>query len=458
MTRSLDIKIEIALDKNNVKYFPGDTIEGKIFLTSNQNCSLHEFRLNWSGRILVQPVSSNKDSRIYFDECWRLGPTLTKSKSKTSMGNSNVPLYHTDLILASNMYDPEPKLKLSKNKPIALSFSVQVPNDRPLPSCTEFNVSSNKIIYFLEAFILDQDTKFFTTRKQVSVYEAIYTRTEDKLIPIRIEETFMISTAGQERKEIAMAMRVTLPCQSCQAGVAIPVSISLWSDVEFVRRQGISINRVVADLEITSQDNQSHQKFQTVRVGLPVPKGTTPTVTFEQSQLLSISYFVRVQVLAQEGVYITPDGKASQFMVVDIPFSVGTLTTPQAGNSSSSSSSPINTPITSPVLSPVSPKTSPLSVSSPKETSSPTLSKATSSPTSPKTYIQSLPTSPNSTLLSINEPKRNSLSGIFRKSSTGSTSTQSSDKKKRFFSSLKLYSRNEKQEEEEVNELSQSES
>ena len=133
MTRSLDIKIEIALDKNNVKYFPGDTIEGKIFLTSNQNCSLHEFRLGWSGRILVQPVSTNKDARIYFDECWRLGPNLVKSKSKTPMGNSNVHLYHTELVLASNIYEPEPKLKLPKNKPIALSFSVQVPNDRPLP-------------------------------------------------------------------------------------------------------------------------------------------------------------------------------------------------------------------------------------------------------------------------------------------------------------------------------------
>lgn len=85
--------------------------------------------------------------------------------------------------------------------------------------------------------------------------------------------------------------------------------------------------------------------MQTIRVALPIPKGTTPTITLEKSGLLSIAYYVRVQVFAQEGVYTTPDGTKSQFMLVDVPFVVGTLTTPLE--------SPKSTP-TTPISSPKS--------------------------------------------------------------------------------------------------------
>ncbi|KAI8087850.1 uncharacterized protein B0P05DRAFT_584555 [Gilbertella persicaria] len=467
----LDIKIEIVLDKNNVKYYPGDSIEAKIFLTSNQNCSLHDFRLNWTGLIQVQPVQFNKENRIYFNECWKLGPTLIKSNTKTSKGNSNVPFYHTRLILSSNNYDPEPRLDLPKNKTVGLSFVVHVPNDRPLPSCTELSASPNKIMYFLEAFILDQDSKLFLTQKSVPVYEAIYTRTPDMMIPQRIEQVFMVSLFTQEKKEFASAMRVTLPCRGSQAGIAIPVSISIWNNMEFTRRQGISvslfrinqilangraytsqgekIHRVVADLDITGQDSHNNQKMQVIRVGLPIPKGTMPTITFEQSQLISVSYFIRVQIFAQEGVYTTSEGKKSQFMMVDLPFIVGTLTTPSF-TTSSSSSSPVITPLSSPGQ-------TYNSLSSVLNTHQPNMQPSFDSYSSSGKSITD-PTSPTLGSVSPESTKkspRGSISGIFRKSSTGGASVSSGQsssdnekKKKSVFSTLKLYSRSKKQTEE----------
>lgn len=244
----LDVKLEIALDGKQLKYYPGDQVEGKVFLTANQNYSLRNFRLAWTGRIQVQPIQSNKDSRIYFDECWKLGSKLTKSPSKTPKGSSNVPFYFTDLVLV-HQDGQEPKVELQKNKTLGLTFKVNVPNDRPLPSCTEAGISPNKIIYLLEAFIDDQKQRqgnanekpVFFAQKTVPVFEAIYTRTPEMTTPQRAEQVFMVSLFAEE-KEFTSAMRVTLPCRGSQPGIAIPVSISIWNNMEFTRRQGISIS------------------------------------------------------------------------------------------------------------------------------------------------------------------------------------------------------------------------
>jgi hypothetical protein len=245
MAPPLDIKLEIVFDDKQLKYYPGDQIEGKIFLTANQNYNLRNFRLAWTGRIQVQPIQSNKDTRIYFDECWKLGPKLTKSPTKASKGSNSVPFYITNLVLV-HQDNQEPKVELQKNKTLGLTFKVGVPNDRPLPSCTETGISPNKIIYLLEAFIDDQQNSdnekpVFFTQKTVPVFESIYTRTPEMTTPQRAEQVFMVSLFAEE-KEFTSAMRVTLPCRGSQPGIAIPVSISIWNNMEFTRRQGISIS------------------------------------------------------------------------------------------------------------------------------------------------------------------------------------------------------------------------
>ncbi|KAL7322180.1 hypothetical protein PS15p_211836 [Mucor circinelloides] len=494
----LDVKLEIALDGKQLKYYPGDQVEGKVFLTANQNYSLRNFRLAWTGRIQVQPIQSNKDSRIYFDECWKLGSKLTKSPSKTPKGSSNVPFYFTDLVLV-HQDGQEPKVELQKNKTLGLTFKVNVPNDRPLPSCTEAGISPNKIIYLLEAFIDDQKQRqgnanekpVFFAQKTVPVFEAIYTRTPEMTTPQRAEQVFMVSLFAEE-KEFTSAMRVTLPCRGSQPGIAIPVSISIWNNMEFTRRQGISISlfrvnhvlangraytsqgekvhRVVTDLNITSDNSSnSNQKVQTVRVGLPIPRGTMPTVSLEQSQLLSVSYFIRVQVFAQEGVYTTSEGTKSQFMTVDLPFVIGTLASPDNNTSSptlsnNNASSPTLTnrsvsPTTSPMSSPRSTYTSLSSIFTPQQQTavSPQLQSQSRQPqqssdtgstnerTTEVSDTTSISTSSNQleTSNSINR-KSKIMGNMFRKSSTGSsvstTSSEEKKKKKGVFSTLRLYS------------------
>lgn len=242
--------------------------------------------------------------------------------------------------------------------------------------------------------------------------------------------------------------------------------------------QGEKVHRVVTDLNITSDNNSgNNQKVQTVRVGLPIPRGTMPTILLEQSQLLSVSYFIRVQVFAQEGVYTTSEGTKSQFMTVDLPFVVGTLAStdsnaasPTLTNNNASSPTLTNrsvSPSTSPMSSPRSTYTSLSSIFTPQQQQqqqqrqqqnvSPQLQPqplqqqqsfdtgSTNEKTTEGSDTASISTSSNQleTSNSINR-KSKIMGNIFRKSSTGSSvstgSNEEKKKKKGVFSTLRLYS------------------
>lgn len=240
----LAVKIEVLLNDKDKKFYPGDTVRGKIFITSNQNYSLKNLRLAWTGRIHVQPLKDNKEVQKYFNECWKLGPKITKAPSKTPYGSSQISFYKGELISVTDQ-DAEPKVELSKNKPFAFAFEVHVPNDRPLPSSTIEN-TNYKIIYLLEAFIARPETHgeenpAFFGQRTVPVLEPIYTRTEEMMRPQRAEQVFTV-VPSNDAVEYKAAVRVTLPCRGCQTGVAIPISISIWNNVEFSRKQGISIS------------------------------------------------------------------------------------------------------------------------------------------------------------------------------------------------------------------------
>lgn len=240
----LDVKLEIILDHvNQQRYFPGDAVHGKVFFTANQSHTIRNFRLAWTGAIHVQPIKSNKDQSTYFDECWKLGPTVTKSPTKAQKGTSSVPCYTSELLLTATS-SVEPKVQLQKNKTVALAFTVHVPNDRPLPSHTASSgASPNKIIYMLEAFVdkpADETQKKFFAKRIVPVFETIYTRTPDMMVPQRAEQAFIVSLLSGESD--TAAMRVTLPCRGCLPGIAIPVSISIWNKSVFTRKQGMSIS------------------------------------------------------------------------------------------------------------------------------------------------------------------------------------------------------------------------
>ena len=240
----LDVKIEIRLDDEEKTYYPGDAVEGKIFITSNQSYTVSDLRLAWTGRIQVQPVQTNADNRIYFDERWKLSE-IAKAPRKTTFGKSNVTYYNTNLVLTSEGRSVEPKVELSKNKPVGFAFKVYVPNDRPLPSSTGNESPFYKIMYLLEAFLDTVATSsvkpVFFSQRSVPVLEAIYTRSEELTKPQRVEQVFTLSPSNQNN-DYMTAVQVTLPCRGCQPGIVVPVSISIWNDVEFSRKQGISIS------------------------------------------------------------------------------------------------------------------------------------------------------------------------------------------------------------------------
>jgi hypothetical protein len=143
------------------------------------------------------------------------------------------------------------------------------------------------------------------------------------------------------------ALRVTLPCLGCQAGITIPVSVSIWNNQEISRKQAIAvslirinhvyandrvymsqpekIHRVVTDLNLVKRGDA--MSVQMMYIGLPIPKHILPTITLESSPLMSVSYFVRVHVYAQNGIYqpIGKDGQLLDAMMVDLPFTIGTI-------------------------------------------------------------------------------------------------------------------------------------
>jgi hypothetical protein len=239
---SLDVKLEVILDNNEQpRYFPGDAIHGKIFVTANQSYTLRHFRLAWTGRIQVGPIQSNKYKHTYFNECWKLGPILTNSLTKDQTGSTNVPSYVTELVLAATVSE-EPIVELQKNETIALAFTVYVPNDRSLPSCTEYmDVFPDRIIYMLAAFIVNAESKQkFFGKRVVPVYEAIYTRSSDIKASQTGEQVFQMSLFS-EKRNCTSSMRVIIPCRGCLPGVEIPVYITIWDNMKFMRMRFISI-------------------------------------------------------------------------------------------------------------------------------------------------------------------------------------------------------------------------
>lgn len=234
----------------------------------------------------------------------------------------------------------------------------------------------------------------------------------------------------------------------------------------------------MTDLNITSDDANHHQKVQTVRIGLPIPKGTLPTISLEQSELLAVSYYIRVQIFAQEGVYTTAEGAKSQFMMVDLPFIVGSLSTPPTTPISSPTRSTFSDVSRQSISSPItisSPKTATSSTASSYFPASPpatnignapslltsafTTSTASTAPTSaamvsPRPSISSSTkattaaaednNSETGSIKTVDAKKGSSIGGIFRKVSSGSTSSVNSSsnvekKKKNVFSTLRFY-------------------
>lgn len=240
----LVVKLEIVLDNEQQRYFPGDAIHGKIFVTANQSHTLRHFRLAWTGRVNVEPIESNKDNYTYFNGCWKLGRTLIKSSTKAQKDRISVPCYTTELVLAITSSE-EPQVELQRNQTIALAFTLHVPDDRPLPSCTKFtNMCSDKIVYMLAAFVVNEESKQkFFAKLVVPVFEAVYTKTPDMMTSKVAEQVFRVSLFPQNFICTA-GMRMKLPYRSCLPGEDVPVSLTIWNDMEFTRMQTLSISLV----------------------------------------------------------------------------------------------------------------------------------------------------------------------------------------------------------------------
>jgi hypothetical protein len=103
------------------------------------------------------------------------------------------------------------------------------------------------------------------------------------------------------------------------------------------------VERTIATIRDANFDTEDdNQRAQAAHARILIPSYIMPTITLEQSRLLGIRYFIQVKILENDGIYTTVDGKHLQYMMVDLPFTVGTLRTP---SNSSSLSEPISVPL-----------------------------------------------------------------------------------------------------------------
>ncbi|KAI8983498.1 hypothetical protein BDB01DRAFT_850636 [Pilobolus umbonatus] len=353
--KGLSVKLEIRLDNSSPKYHPGDIIQGNIFVTPSMKYELNKLGLAWTGRIQVKASETNIETRYYFRNTYKLRLLSNKSQ-KAVVDHTNVLVYTSDFVNTTNAV-ADYHLTLSKNKTSSFAFQVAVPNDPPLPSSTE-GKTDNNILYVLEAYIKEEKDHFIN-RKTVPIYEVIESRTPFMGKPQRIDKSFTTQLVNPSRLAKSRLI-VTLPCHGCPPGTNLPISIVIRNDFPFRKRDGISVAlirideivangirykslpepivRKVEDLDILF-DKEKFLCLQTLNLKLLIPKLITPTITFEKSRLLSVSYLIRVQALAQPGVYRSSEGEENQFMRVDFPFNITTVISSHRSEGSQSYSS-----------------------------------------------------------------------------------------------------------------------
>ncbi|KAI9262702.1 hypothetical protein BY458DRAFT_515155 [Sporodiniella umbellata] len=341
MSRRFEVKVEIVLDDEK-KYFPGDRVTGKILLTSNRAHTLQKLWIAWTGRIHVQPKENEKADETYFSECWKLSPPVFKSSERLPKGGS---LYHTALepfTQQEEVYEEHPVLlELAKNKTVGFEFKLKVPA-MPLPSSIGTGFPAHRISYVLEAFTGTVDV--FYRQKLVPVYERIPVDQPEMVLPQRIERSYSVLTS--QNVNCNASMQVIVPCQGHVPGTTIPIALTIHSNVAISRKQGISVSllrthQVIVDDRTFSSFAESISRSvedlvlaeamgttQTAQVMLHIPKETVPTISIEQSRLMSVTYFIRILVYAHEGVYVSLDYQESQYLSAEIPFTIGTIKEP----------------------------------------------------------------------------------------------------------------------------------
>lgn len=187
----------------------------------------------------MQPKANEKATHKLFDECWKLCSPIFKSSAKST---KNTPLYHTAFVPFSEntderLADLPVLLELSKNKTVGFAFEVKVP-EMILPSSTGKGFAAHRIVYFLEAFTGTIDV--FYRQKVVPVYEVIDVYQPEMMIPQKIERIYSVLTA--ENQQCTSSMQVIVPCQGQLAGTTMPISMTIQSDLEITRKQGISVS------------------------------------------------------------------------------------------------------------------------------------------------------------------------------------------------------------------------
>ncbi|KAG1451260.1 hypothetical protein G6F46_010179 [Rhizopus delemar] len=467
MPQKFDIKVEIVLDDKDKKYFPGDSIQGSILLTPNQSHTLQKLWLAWTGRIQVQPKANEKATHKLFDECWKLCSPIFKSSAKST---KNTPLYHTAFVPFSEntderLADLPVLLELSKNKTVGFAFEVKVP-EMALPSSTGKGFAAHRIVYFLEAFTGTIDV--FYRQKVVPVYEVIDVYQPELMMPQKIERIYSVLT-DDGNQQCTSSMQVIVPCQGQLAGTTMPISMTIQSDLEITRKQGISvsllrthevivngrtfssfvepISRTVKDLQlITNNGNIA----QTIEIMLQIPQDTVPTISIESSKIMSVSYYIRVLVYAHSGIYVSQDYQESQFLSAELPFIIGTF--------KPDTKSPTITTTHANTLPPLSPILSAFHLSKgisgkPNDVppGSPSLKLSLSSKTNGNSSGSNVSTEDTTTIQSHesvtedqngnSKKERLSVGKMFKRSSSGRSSGEDKSNKRGVFSNLWSYRR-----------------
>ncbi|ORX44237.1 hypothetical protein DM01DRAFT_1340425 [Hesseltinella vesiculosa] len=345
VTSSSDVSLRVVLDQAG-PFFPGDTIKGKILVTSQRPFRPHNLRLIWAGGSTIQPSPAEEhENHLFFRRSFALHRDHLQCKKSgqvyTYKPNGFVENYDTTEPL---------QIQLEANpSSYAFCFEVEVPNE-DFPSCTtnEVGMFGGRISYSMEGFMdtVKDDPTPLRSFIEVNVLEYKDTMDAEFKKPYLAESVYFMWLDGTPKdrpNDYKTAIRATTNTIGIHRGGSLDLTIHIWHSTNFQRMSGVSVvllrQRLMnyrgntyaqADATVMTMranvDLRQENKFvQTLNCTLDIPENITPTIG-QNGHLLQVSYKVMIKAQLQDGTYQIPNSTHVQrFMSLEIPLTICTV-------------------------------------------------------------------------------------------------------------------------------------
>ncbi|KAI9489558.1 hypothetical protein BDB00DRAFT_608756 [Zychaea mexicana] len=252
------ITFDIQLDQRKY-YFRGDVVEGRIYLESPKPIKVKNIRVQWFGRVRVQLEPSLRDERELFRETAYLDLPETENATETARREA-LKKAATTTTAYGIMIPPSPSKGshyVEVDKLYTYPFSLVIPQNTILPSCTEVNgcfsreyefkkseTSVGGIVEYIIEACLERPTSDFAasikTQILVPVLQRIETTRPEQVVPqsVQVESQGPFS---QCRGEGTATLTASVPKEAFVRNLPVPVTIEIKHFEPFQRKQGLMI-------------------------------------------------------------------------------------------------------------------------------------------------------------------------------------------------------------------------